>query len=674
MIVKKVQTKKGGALKSKALHVRDLCDYIAGPNAGDADEKVEHEGAANMLNVDHAGQVDEMADLAETARRSPQPVQHWIISWRQGEQPTAAQADEAVRIFLDEMGLAEHQCVFALHRNTDNYHLHLAVNRVHPDTERVVTVNGGFDIEVAHRAIARIETAQGWQREERGRYQVLDGGQVQRARTNAPVDRQPTARARDLENKTGEKSAERIVIERGAEVLRRARDWGELHSLLAERGMRFERKGSGAVLWVGDVAIKASTAGRDCSMSALEKRLGDFTSPRGNALARPLAPEPVEPAAAAWKAYVAEREATHSDRTKQREMLRVQQRDRWADLVARHREERGSLSHDWRGKRWQLNGLRSMLAARQAQEKIELKERHQAERGAWRERFPQTPPFEDWLRQRRDPELADQWRFRDRTPARIVGDREDTARPRDIRAFTAEARGWEVLYRRTDERGGGPSFTDRGREIQIHDLRPESVLAALQLSAQKWGTIQVFGSDEYKRLCLDLAAEHGFRIVNPELQNAIAAAREERLRPTPERRFEGTRVRADSVPERSPVRSPLEAYERHLGEVRRQDPGARRDSSRVDALIAVRLRVAGHSREEVERAIRDGAAKQRPVESRNWDEYARRATSHAFGVSGERTFRELAKARDVLLALEDRPRSREPSLDIPRPRGPALGR
>ena len=41
--------------------------------------------------------------------------------------------------------------------------------------------------------------------------------------------------------------------------------------------MRFERKGSGAILWIGDEPVKASSAGRDCSMSALQKRLGEFT-------------------------------------------------------------------------------------------------------------------------------------------------------------------------------------------------------------------------------------------------------------------------------------------------------------------------------------------------------------------------------------------------------------
>ena len=109
----------------------------------------------------------------------------------------------------------------------------------------------------------------------------------------------------------------------------------------------------------------------------------------------------------------------------------------------------------------------------------------------------------------------------------IIGDREGDARPHDIRAFSGEVRGWEVAYRRTGSREA-PSFVDRGREIRIHDLQRDSVLAALQLSAQKWGTFQVFGSDNYKRLCADLAAEHGFRITNPELQQAIAISRERR--------------------------------------------------------------------------------------------------------------------------------------------------
>jgi hypothetical protein len=85
VIVKKVGTSKTAAPKSKASSVRALIDYIAGGAAVGDGEKVEHRGAVNLLNINHDGQVQEMIDLAEAARRSPQPVQHWILSWREGE-------------------------------------------------------------------------------------------------------------------------------------------------------------------------------------------------------------------------------------------------------------------------------------------------------------------------------------------------------------------------------------------------------------------------------------------------------------------------------------------------------------------------------------------------------------------------------------------------------------
>ena len=297
MIVKKVATSKRAPAKSKADNVRALADYIAGPNAGGDGEKVEHRGALNLLNLDHEGQVQEMIDLAEMAKRSPQPVQHWIMSWREGEQPTSAQADQAARMFLDEMGLAGHQALYGLHRDTENWHLHMAVNRVHPETEKLVTVNNGFDHEVAHRAIARIEHAQGWQREERGLFQVREDGRVERARPRDEQERKPSVRARDFEERVGARSAERVAIEDGAPAIRAAGSWREMHEVLAEKGMRFERKGSGAILWVGDQPVKASSAGRDCSMSALQKRLGEFEPARDAArvMTRTRDPEPIKP-------------------------------------------------------------------------------------------------------------------------------------------------------------------------------------------------------------------------------------------------------------------------------------------------------------------------------------------------------------------------------------------
>ncbi len=159
-------------------------------------------------------------------------------------------------MFLDEMDLAGHQAIYGLHRDTENWHLHLAVNRVHPETEKLATVNNGFDHEVAHRAIARIEHAQGWQREERGLFQMREDGRVECARPRDEQERKPTARARDFEERVGARSAERVAIEDAAPAIRAAGTWREIHEALAEKGMRLEKKGSGAILWIGDQPVK----------------------------------------------------------------------------------------------------------------------------------------------------------------------------------------------------------------------------------------------------------------------------------------------------------------------------------------------------------------------------------------------------------------------------------
>jgi hypothetical protein len=60
------------------------------------------------------------------------------------------------------------------------------------------------------------------------------------------------------------------------------------------------------------------------------------------------------------------------------------------------------------------------------------------------------------------------------------------------------------------------------------------------------------------------------------------------------------------------------------------------DTSRIDALIALRMRVTGHSRKAVELAVRQCAPrKHEVVESRDWRRYAKRTAAYAFGVAGD---------------------------------------
>ena len=208
--------------------------------------------------------------------------------------------------------------------------------------------------------------------------------------------------------------------------------------------------------------------------------------------------------------------------------------------------------------------------------------------------------------------------------------------------------GGKVHYHLAGSRGA-PAFTDRGKTIDIHDSRQrESVLAALQLSAQKWGAFTVRGDEQFKRTCVELAAEHGFKIANPDLQESIAAERD-RLRPTgrPDPAVRQLRRQPESM-------TPAAIYRRHLAEIHREQPQRPADPSRLDAEVAVRMAVTGHSHGAIASAIKEAARADRPNEKRDWDAYAQRAASYAFSPPGREMRAGLRDQEQKFIRLEGR--------------------
>ncbi|MEX3606066.1 MAG: relaxase/mobilization nuclease domain-containing protein [Burkholderia sp.] len=115
-----------------------------------------------------------------------------------------------------------------MHQNTDNMHMHIAVNRAHPDTLKVIKPNKGFDKEAGHRAIATTEAIQEWSSEQNARYQVNANDEAIRGASDGR--KAPSQKRRDIEVRTGEQSAERIAIEAAAPIIRDASSWAELHA------------------------------------------------------------------------------------------------------------------------------------------------------------------------------------------------------------------------------------------------------------------------------------------------------------------------------------------------------------------------------------------------------------------------------------------------------------
>ena len=294
MIIKKVEysEKQKKMQRAKGTHrqISDLVDYICAPHKVNTEEKLEHAGCRNLEGDTHASRKMEMITLAEKSVRSKMPVAHWIMSWEEDEQPTPEQVERCVDIFLEGMSLQGHQVIFGVHRNTRNMHLHIAVNRMNPQTLRVVQPHKGFDKNAGHRLMTKIEHEQGWKQTGIPRYVMLENGEIVRRKREPEV--KPKQNALDFEHATGEKSAQRIAQEKAHAIMANAKSWEELHAALENVGLRFEKKHRGAVIWVGDVAVKASNVDRQFSMSKLCKRLGEFQPGDYKEIAKPP-PEPV---------------------------------------------------------------------------------------------------------------------------------------------------------------------------------------------------------------------------------------------------------------------------------------------------------------------------------------------------------------------------------------------
>jgi hypothetical protein len=540
MIIKQISNRGAGNVTTR---IANLAAYIRSPGEG---EKCVYSGARGFLS---GADVAEMQALALVSR-SADPVDHYVLSWREGEQPTPEHVERSVDLLLESLGMSRHQCIYGLHSDTDNLHLHVMLNRVDPLTEKTVHVE--FKHRELAKACARIEHALGFEPEQGAQFLVVDGQLVEvRATDQAPA--KLPARVKDIERLTGEKSALRIAQEQAAPVLKGARTWQQLHADLGALGMRYERKGSGAVLFVGDQPVKASDIGSSYGLSKMVKRLGEYQPPApGTAIAPAPAPQPVNDVARdlGFSQYAAARcEHRAQQQAARLELERAIQIERKA-LFERQKAERQSVLRPLYGKvpGAVLNAMRSTLAFDQAKARAQLQEKHKKQREQLRQRFPD---FEQWVLQQRGPGSAERYRHA-AAIAEIHGASKEPATPCDIRAYTAVQRGSTVLYSRAGL-DGLVDFVDHGPRIAFLNRSDDAVLAGLQLSQQRFGkSLTLYGDDDFKRQAIRLAVAHGITIANPELQEAIAAEKE---------RQKMERLEAY----KTPVQKDFEAYHKAIG-------------------------------------------------------------------------------------------------------------
>ena len=111
-----------------------LVTYLLDPQ-GKKKTRVGEVVITNCVSTDTAWAVREIAatQWLNTRAKSPRTY-HLIISLRDGANLEAQTLRMIEERFCKALGYAEHQRVSVVHHDTDNVHIHVAINKIHPRT------------------------------------------------------------------------------------------------------------------------------------------------------------------------------------------------------------------------------------------------------------------------------------------------------------------------------------------------------------------------------------------------------------------------------------------------------------------------------------------------------------------------------------------------------------
>lgn len=206
-----------------------------------------------------------MSATAEQNVRVQKPVYHLSLSLSPDEHLTRQQWGQVVDRVLGEMGLKEHQALIVAHRDAAHPHVHVMINRVHPDHHKAWSTS--HDYHRIERVLRHLERDMKL-REVPGHHYRLEGQE------RPGREGKPTAGERQQQERTGQDAWADQVRFRTYNDFKEAENWGDLERRLAGHRLRLQRRGGGLVVTDGRRRVKASRIYRRGSYHWLEKRFG----------------------------------------------------------------------------------------------------------------------------------------------------------------------------------------------------------------------------------------------------------------------------------------------------------------------------------------------------------------------------------------------------------------
>lgn len=329
--------------------------------------------------------IREVADTqALNTRTTREKTYHLIVSFRPEDEAklTPEMLKEIELEFAKALGFEEHQRHCGVHKNTNNLHMHVAYNMIHP--EKLSRHEPFRDYHIRDRVCRELERRFGL---------AIDNG-----RSVESTKPKLTPVAATVEAQTGQQSFDGYVKERRGpilEALGQSAGWQQVHAAFARYGLEIRTHGNGLAIKDrnGKHAIKASSLDRSLSMGNLVRRFGAYAPPDQakehypedeRFTAKPVHREPNRGALyAEYQAGIITRKAALEDLNTRTQAELESIRIRWD-------KERQEISREFFGR----HRLELLKVARLHEEKNRLQVRKRI--NAEREKVRQVTPYGSW--------------------------------------------------------------------------------------------------------------------------------------------------------------------------------------------------------------------------------------------------------------------------------------
>lgn len=228
----------------------------------DEQNKQERVGKVRMSNcnsIDPTWAIQEvLATQARNQRAKGDKTYHLLISFAPGENPPEEVLKAIEERVVSSIGFNEHHRISAIHYDTDNLHIHVAINKIHPKSFNMIEPYR------AYRAFAEVastlEIEYGLE---------ITNHQTHKSRSENLAD--------DMEQHSGIESLINWMKRNCWENLESAENWDEFHKILSVHDLEIRVKANGFVFCNKDgLTIKASSVSRGFAKKNLEYQLGAF--------------------------------------------------------------------------------------------------------------------------------------------------------------------------------------------------------------------------------------------------------------------------------------------------------------------------------------------------------------------------------------------------------------